>query len=72
MRSVQWDAEKTREKYNYKESGLPNIVLNNIPVYRCPKCKEMEVEIQCAEELRFLIAGILLFKPINLIGAEAR
>ena len=32
----------------------------------------MEVEIQCAEELRLLIAGILLFKPINLIGAEAR
>ncbi len=64
--------EKTKGNYQYKESGLNNILLVDIPIYRCASCKETEVEIPGTKELHMLIAFLLLFKPTHLTGAEAR
>lgn len=64
--------EKTKGNYQYKESGLNNIILVDIPIYRCVSCKETEVEIPGTKELHIFIAFMLLFKPTHLNGAEAR
>lgn len=64
--------KKGPEKFRYRESGLENIILVNVPVYRCRSCKETQVEIPYTEKLHLLIALVLLFKPTLLIGPEAR
>lgn len=58
--------------YRYDESGLSNILLLNVPIYKCSSCKETEVEIPHIEELHLLIAFILLLKPTGMTGKEAR
>jgi YgiT-type zinc finger domain-containing protein len=63
---------KHLSSHKYIESGLKNIVLANIPVYRCSSCAETELEIPCTEELHLLIAFILMLKPFGLTGDEGR
>ncbi len=64
--------KKNKGNYLYKESGLSNIVLVNIPMYRCDACKETEVEIPATEELHNMLSFMLLLKPTQLNGEEAR
>ena len=66
------EMEKREGTYRYEESGLKNVVLVNIPIYRCPSCKETEVEIPCLEELHLLLGFLLVLKPVRLNGAEVR
>lgn len=66
------EMEKRVGHYSYEESGLKNVVLMNIPLYRCPSCKETEVEIPHMEELHLLLGFLLVLKPIRLKGEEVR
>ncbi len=61
----------TAKNYHYKLSGLANVYLSGIPMYRCACGKEM-VEIPKAEELHTVIAGELLRKSNVLIGEEIK
>jgi len=57
--------------YHYRESGLPNIYLQNIASYQCD-CGEKLVQIQAIDRLHDAIAYHLLKKPSILTGAEFR
>ena len=57
--------------YQYKESGLDNIFLENIPVYDCP-CGISFASIFRVPRLNELISKELLKKPSLLRGNEIR
>ena len=38
----------------YEESGLKNVMLMNVPMYKCTSCGETEGEIPATEELHCL------------------
>jgi putative transcriptional regulator len=61
-----------RERHAYTESGLANVVLENVEVRRCSKCDEVEVVIPRIEQLHRAIATALVHKPSRLSGAEMR
>ena len=58
--------------YPYHESGLKNVTLVNVPMYKCPACKETEVEIPRLEELHLLLAFLIVLQPDPLKGEEVR
>ncbi len=58
--------------YPYHESGLKNVTLVNVPMYKCPACKETEVEIPRLEELHVLLAFLIVLQPDPLKGDEVR
>lgn len=62
----------TRETWPYKECGLSDVKLLNVPVHRCPKRGEVEVVIPRLPELHRLLAELLTRKPDALIGEEFR
>jgi putative zinc finger/helix-turn-helix YgiT family protein len=51
---------------------LVNVILENVPVHRCPACGEEEVEIPRIEELHTLIAELVARKPTRLTAGEIR
>lgn len=57
------------ESYRYVESGLDNVYLNNICVYRCD-CGEMMPSIFRVAELNSLIGENLINKPGRLTNKE--
>ena len=57
------------ETYKYKESGLDNVFLKNIPVYQC-SCGISFASIFRVSRLNELIAQKLLEKPALLDGKE--
>ena len=61
----------TSKRYHYTASGLDNIYISGIFVYKC-KCGKTMAEIPKVEELHTFIAGKLLQKPSALIGKEIR
>ena len=63
---------KSKEKYLYTQSGLPNVVLIDVDVRRCPECGAHEVVIPRIEELFRTIAFAVIHKPARLSGAEVR
>ncbi len=66
------ELKKTKGTHHYRESGLDNIYLKNIPINKCKKCGEYEIEIKNTEELHILISFALMLKPDALIAKEAR
>lgn len=60
------------QPYQYAESGLDNIFLIDVRVWRCPKCKEEVAEIPKIGKLNRLILKDLLEKPTRLTGKEIR
>ncbi len=58
--------------YPYVESGLKDILLMNIPMYKCPACKDSAVEIPRLDELHSLIGAFLALQPMPLRGDQAR
>ena len=60
-----------KDKYQYLESGLSNVVLDQIPVYEC-ECGEQIVGLPNVERLHTLIFEKLLMKPSPLRGEEVR
>lgn len=58
--------------HRYEESGLKNILLINIPIWKCNHCGETAVEIPGMEELHKLLAIIVVLKPTGLQKEEIR
>lgn len=61
-----------KRNHRYTESGLPNVELVAVPVFRCTKCDEEEVSIPAILELHRVIAQSLLLKRQRLAPAEIR
>lgn len=60
------------EPYHYVESGLPNVYLVNVDVYRCKQCGIEVASIPRPRELHMLIVGDILRKPSAMTGDELR
>lgn len=60
------------ESYRYVESGLPNVVLENIEVRRCASCGHHELVLPRVTELYKAIARAIVTKKAPLRGAEIR
>jgi transcriptional regulator with XRE-family HTH domain len=60
------------ENYRYVESGLKNVLLKGILVFRCKDCGAEVPEISGASSLHTLIGIRLLFKDSRLNGEEVR
>jgi len=58
--------------YRYTLSGLPNVLLSGIDVYRCAACAVESSVIPRAGELHRLIAETLAKRPFRLRGEEIR
>ena len=64
--------EARRENYRYDESGLPNVVLLDVEVRKCPKCGEQAVAIPRIEELHRALAMSVIRQPGRLSPQEVR
>jgi len=60
------EVERRRENRQYKESGLPNVLLINIEVCHCPKCGADLVSLPRLSGLHRVIALELIKKPALL------
>ncbi len=60
------------ENYRYLESGLKNVILKGILVFRCKECGTEVPEIVAASALHSLIGMRILFKESRLTGDEVR
>ena len=65
------EVECNQESYHYIESGLENIYLDGIDVFRC-SCGEEIINIPAMPELHFLIALKLIKKKSLLSNLEIR
>jgi putative transcriptional regulator len=54
------------------ESGLDNVHLSNVDIWRCNACGEKIVSIPHSVELMKSIAESILLKPASLSGGEIR
>ena len=61
----------TRTTTDYRESGLDNVKLVDVPVWECGNGHQ-EIEIPKAEQLHGLLIGVLIRKPAALAGSEIR
>jgi putative zinc finger/helix-turn-helix YgiT family protein len=66
------EMEETRGDYPFPESGLPNVLLKDIRLLKCPECGNVEPLIHRAKHLMRALALAVLHKPIPLCGAEIR
>lgn len=62
----------TRENHRWDASGLPNVVLVEVEVRRCPACDEEAVVIPRIEELHRALAMTLIDQPGRLTPHEIR
>jgi DNA-binding transcriptional regulator YiaG len=58
--------------YNFKESGLPNVVLCGIKLIKCDHCNNEDPIIPAMNDLFRTIALALVCKPYRLAGEEVR
>ena len=63
---------ESRENHRYQESGLPNVVLRNVLVRRCPACGIQTVSIQGIAGLHRSLALALIRRRERLTPAEIR
>jgi YgiT-type zinc finger domain-containing protein len=66
------NAKIVRKDYLFKESGLNNILLKDIEVVSCAKCKSESPRIPNHDDLMRTIAVALIDKPTELAGDEVR
>lgn len=64
--------ERLEGTHRYTESGLNNVMLMNIPIWKCPSCKETDVEIPCMDELHKVLAFMVILQPTGLLTEEIR
>ena len=62
----------TRKNHRYVESGLSNVVLQDVEVRECPACGVQQVMIPRIEELFRVLALALVRKHERLAGEEVR
>lgn len=74
MKCAQCGQEMLRTEgiHKYDESGLSQVVLMNIPMYKCASCGETELEIPCMEELHLLLGWCVAFLPNRLKAEEVK
>jgi putative zinc finger/helix-turn-helix YgiT family protein len=65
-------ASVVRKDYRFAESGLDNIVLNDIEVMVCSQCGGESPRIPNHDDLMRTIAVALIDKPFELAGDEVR
>ena len=65
-------AKIVRKDYLFSECGLNNILLKNIEVVVCAKCKSVSPRISQHDDLMRTIAVALIDKPSELAGDEIR
>jgi putative zinc finger/helix-turn-helix YgiT family protein len=63
--------QKTKGSYVYKESGLNNIFLTGITIYKC-SCGKTMPEIKNIDRLHRIIANAIIKKKTLLSGKEVR
>lgn len=66
------DLVETRENHRYTESGLPNVVLQDVLVRRCPSCGAHLVSLPRLAELHRCLALVLINKEGRLSPDEIR
>lgn len=66
------DLLESRENHRYAESGLPNVVLQDILVRRCPNCGAHLVSLPRLAELHRCLALVLINKKGRLSPQEVR
>ncbi|MGD9975199.1 MAG: type II TA system antitoxin MqsA family protein [Desulfatirhabdiaceae bacterium] len=62
---------KTTDDHSYRESGLENILLKGIDIFRCG-CGERVISIPAMPELNAVIGRMLVNKKSPLMGREIR
>lgn len=65
-------ARNVRGDYQFKESGLRNLVLRNIEMVRCGHCGNVDTVLHRADHIMRAIAQAVLWKPYRLNGDEIR
>ncbi len=66
------DAKIVHGNYQFKESGLPNVVLAGIEIIRCGHCGNEDPIIPNMDDLFRTITISLIAKPYRLAGEEVR
>lgn len=66
------EMEESRGSHQYRECGLDNVFLNNIPVYKCTTCGRIVPIITHIDDLHRLIADNLTTRKEVLSGKELR
>jgi putative zinc finger/helix-turn-helix YgiT family protein len=66
------DADIIRGDYQYKESGLDNVVLRNMKLVKCPVCGNVDPLIPRVTELHRVLAQAIIREPYRLNGSEIR
>lgn len=64
--------KRTVSDYRYTACGLQNIILKNIEIFVCPKCRQDEIVIPNIEQLHNLIATATASQPSRLLSEEIR
>lgn len=63
---------ESRENHRYSESGLSNVVLQDVQVRRCPRCAAHLVSIPKLSQLHRVLALTLINRRERLSPAEIR
>jgi YgiT-type zinc finger domain-containing protein len=66
------DARIVRGDYEFKESGLRDLVLLDIELVKCGKCGNVDPILFQVDELMHIAAVAILQKPYRLQGEELR
>src|SRR5258707_13351819 len=66
------DAKTVRGSYDFKESGLSNVVLQGIQLIRCSHCGNEDPIIPRINDLVRLLTVAVISKPYRLQGGEDR
>lgn len=66
------DARVVRGDYEFKESGLPGLVLLDIELIKCGKCCNVDPVLSRVDDLMHVAAVAILEKPYRLQGEELR
>ncbi len=59
-----------RRNYDYKECGLPNVTLVNVPVGNCPECGREYLSLPRVSLLHRTISKAIVSKPHAMTAAE--
>jgi transcriptional regulator with XRE-family HTH domain len=62
---------ETTGKVPYPESGLSNVELTNVPVWRCTN-RHQDVQIPAIDELHLVLAKAIVAQPWGIHGNEVR
>jgi putative zinc finger/helix-turn-helix YgiT family protein len=62
----------TRGNHRYSESGLENVILEDVEIRECPSCGEREVAIPNIETLHKALAQSIARRPTTISGPEIK